>query len=316
MRALLLASIVVLSLATPSRAGNNDVGVVVVGEATMQPQLAAQLEGWLRQHGHQLVPAPLPPDAINTLQDCFVLEDEVCARKVVENRSKTQSVVYAKVDVKADTTDKTVTLTAYWFDKGRDAIAERRYCERCTEVTLRSTADELMAALTAGTAKNAGKVKITSTPSGARVHIDGTPIGVTPLEYNLKSGAHKVTLTAEGHKDDARDIDIRRGETTQVDVLMQSYASTNFFPFIMLGGGGVLLATGLVLFAMDEDEPPPTDTRKEFYRDTGTLGVGLAVSGLVVAGVGGYLLFRTKRSSAPVASVTSDSGYVGWAGTF
>jgi hypothetical protein len=316
MRALLFASFVLVLLASHARAGNNDVGVVVVGEATMQPQLAAQLEGWLRQHGHQLVPAPLPPDAINTLQDCFVIEDEVCARKVVEKRSKTQHVVFAKVDVKADSTDKTVTLTAYWFDKGRDAIAERRYCERCTDITLRSTADELMAALTINNAKDAGKVKITSTPAGARVLIDGDPIGVTPLEYDLKSGAHKITLSATGHRDDAREIDIRRGETTQVDVLMKGYASTNFFPLVLLGGGGVMLATGLVLFAMDEDEPEPVGPQKEFYRNTGPLGVGLALSGLVVGGIGGYLLFRTKRSSAPVASITPDSGFVGWAGTF
>ncbi|MDQ3340623.1 MAG: PEGA domain-containing protein [Myxococcota bacterium] len=319
MRALFFASLVLVShvsLTSAARAGNNDVGVVVVGEATMQPQLAAQLEGWLRQHGHQLVSAPLPPDAINTLQDCFVIEDEVCARKVVEKRSKTQAVVFAKVDLKVDASDKTVTLTAYWFDKGRDPIAERRYCERCTDVTLRSTADELMGALTVGNSKDAGKVKITSTPPGARVVIDGNAIGVTPLEYDLKSGAHKVTLSAEGHGDDARDFDVRRGETTQVDVLMKSHASTNFFPFILLGGGGVMLATGLVLFAMDEDEPEPVGTQKEFYRNTGPLGVGLALSGLVVGGIGGYLLFRTKRSSAPVASVTPDSGFVGWAGTF
>ena len=71
MRAAFLASLALVLLFTaPARAGrsgSNDVGVVVVGEATMQPQLAAQLESWLRQHGHSLVPAPLPPDAINTM---------------------------------------------------------------------------------------------------------------------------------------------------------------------------------------------------------------------------------------------------------
>ena len=108
----------------------------------------------------------------------------------------------------------------------------------------------------------------------------------------------------------------KRGETTEVDVLMQSAVSTNFFPLVLLGSGGALLATGLVLFAMDEDEPAPVGTQKEFYRNTGPLGVGLAVSGLVVGGVGGYLLFRSKRASAPVAQVTSGSAYVGWAGTF
>jgi hypothetical protein len=311
MRALFFSLLALIVLRLPAHAGNNDVGVVA-----MQPQLAAQLEGWLRQHGHQLVPAPLPPDAINTLLDCFVIEDEGCARKVVEKRSKTQSVVFAKIDLKADAADKTVTLTAYWFDKGRDAIAERRYCERCTDITLRSTADELMAALTIGNAKDAGKVKITSSPAGARVVIDGAPIGVTPLEYDLATGAHKVTISADSHRDDSREIDVRRGETTQVDVMLKSYVSTNFFPFILLGGGGVMLATGLVLFAMDEDQPAPTGQQKEFYRNTGPLGVGLALSGLAVGGVGAYLLFRSKKSSAPVASVSSDGGYVGWAGTF
>lgn len=314
MRAITL--LVICLLGSPAYAGNGDVGVVVVGEATLQPQLAAQLETWLRGHGHQLVPNPLPPDAINTLSDCFVIEDEPCATKVVEKRAKASSVVYAKVDLKPDTPDRTVTLTAYWFDKGREPIAERRFCERCTDVTFRSTADELMTAISATLAKEGGKVKVASTPAGARVFIDGSPIGVTPLEYDLRPGRHEVRLSSTGYKDASREVDVRRGETTQVDLLLPSYASRNFFPAILLASGGAMLATGLVLFAIDEDEPDPVGQQKEFYRDTGPLGVGLAVSGLVVGGIGGYLLFRSKRESAPVASITSESAYVGWAGTF
>ncbi len=312
-----LALLVLLWMTSPAWAGG-DVGVVVVGEATMQPQMAAQLEQWLRQHGHQLAPAPMPPDAINTLIDCFVIEDESCARKVVEKRSKTQAVVFARVDLKVsdDKPERTVTLTAYWFEKNRDAIAERRYCERCTDVTLRSTADELMAALTVNLSKDAGTLKLTSTPSGARVLVDGTPVGVTPLEYDVKTGKHEVTVQHEGSRDDTRDIDVHRGETTQVDVFLKSYASTNFFPVVLLGAGGALLATGLVLFAMDEDVPKPVGEQKEFYRDTGPLGVGLAISGLVVGGVGGYLLFKTKRSSTPVAAITPGGATLGWAGRF
>src|SRR5688500_838697 len=116
-----LALWVVLLFASPAYA-SGDVGVVVVGEVTMQPALAAHLDAWLRQHGHQLSPAPLPPDAINTLTDCFVMEDEACARKVVEKRARTQAVLFARVDLKIEDgqADRTVTLTAYWFDKGRD----------------------------------------------------------------------------------------------------------------------------------------------------------------------------------------------------
>ena len=309
-----LALWIVMLFASPALAG--DVGVVVVGEVTMQPALAAHLEAWLRHHGHDLAPAPLPPDAINNLTDCFVMEDEGCARRVVETRSKTQSVVFARIDLKANDDSRTATLTAYWFDKGRDAIAERRFCERCTDVTLRSTADELMAALTVSMAKDGGKLKLSSTPGGARVLVNGNAIGVTPLEFDLKTGPHKVTVQAPDHRAEVRDVTIRRGETTEVDVMLQSEVSRNFFPIIFLGAGGTLLATGLVLFAIDEDVPAPMGAQKEFYRNTGPLGVGLAVTGLVVGGIGGYLLFRGKRSSTPVASITSDSSYIGWAGEF
>jgi hypothetical protein len=298
-------------IAAPAAAGTNDIGVVVVGEVTMQPQLAAQLELWLRQHGHNVVPAPLPPDSINTLMDCFVIEDETCARKVVENKAKTQSVVFAKVDLKPDADDKTVTLTAYWFSKGRDAIAERRFCERCTDTTLRSTADELMDALTIGTAKDAGKVKITSSPMGKKVMIDGTAIGVTPLEYDLKPGKHEVRVAAE-----IRDVEIARGETTQVDVAVSSGSSNKLLPIALLGAGGALLVTGIVLFTMDEDVPRPMPNPEKRYRDTAPLGIGLALSGIAVGSIGGYLMFKSKRTSAPVASVTRDGSYIGWAGRF
>jgi hypothetical protein len=78
-----------------------------------------------------------------------------------------------------------------------------------------------------------------------------------------------------------------------------------------------MLATGLVLFAIDEDVPSrDTVPQQQFYRNTGPLGVGLAITGLVVGGVGAYLMFRSNRTSAPVASLTSESAHVGWAGRF
>ena len=90
--------------------------------------LAGQLDTWLRQHGYNLVSAPLPPDAINTLIDCFVIEDEGCARKVVEKRAKSKSVVFARVEVQQTAqSERTVTLTylrgdrpgVYSFTDGR-----------------------------------------------------------------------------------------------------------------------------------------------------------------------------------------------------
>jgi PEGA domain len=308
-----LPLLAVLCLSTPALA-DDDIGVVVVGEPTMQPQLAAQLEGWLSGHGHQLSPAPLPPEAINTLIDCFVIEDEGCARKVVEKHARSKAVVFARVDLAAgENPERTVTLTAYWFDKGKDALAERRFCERCTEVTLRSTADELMAALTANRVRDAGKLALRSSPPGARVVVDGTPIGVTPLEYDLGPGSHKVTLHGPGDRRVSREVTIRRGETTQLDIRLDAPSA---LPAILLGVGGALVVGGVVMFALDEDLPGRGQDQPERYRDTAPLGVGAALTGVVVGGLGGYLLLASKRSSTPVATVTSGAGYFGWAGRF
>jgi hypothetical protein len=142
------ALIVLLFMAATARA---DVGVVVTGEATMQPQLAAQLESWLKNRGHQLAPSALDPDAINTLIDCFVIEDLGCARGVVEKRAKSQAIVFARVEVTPNEKDGTrdIALVGYWLQKGHDAIAERRVCSHCTEQSLTTTSEDLMAALAA-----------------------------------------------------------------------------------------------------------------------------------------------------------------------
>ena len=142
---------VLLALALVLAAANaraDQIGVVVTGEATLQPQLNASIESWLREHGHGVVGSPLDADAINSLIDCFVLEDLGCARAVVERRAKAETIVYARVEVSpSDQGMGDVTLVAYWLQKGHDAVGERRTCKECTEKKLAQTSDDLMTAL-------------------------------------------------------------------------------------------------------------------------------------------------------------------------
>jgi hypothetical protein len=316
MRAIL--TVICLLVATPALAGG-DVGIVVIGEATMQPQLASQLEGWLKQHGHQVVVAPLPPDAINTLIDCFVIEDEGCAKTVVAKRAKTQAVVFAKVELAAGATaERTVTLTAYWFDKGGDAVAERRYCERCTDQTLRSTADELISALVGAGQKDIGHLKVSSTPAGARVVIDGKPVGITPLDVGLSTGNHKVVVNHPEHVEETRGVTISRGDLANLEVTLRpTPRPSKILPIGLIGLGAAAIVTGGVLIAIDED-PEDAGMETEFVYNTAGAGVGVMIGGLVVGGLGGYLLFRAgaQRESTPIAAITSDTAYIGWAGRF
>ncbi|HET9622648.1 MAG TPA: PEGA domain-containing protein [Kofleriaceae bacterium] len=312
-----------LLASSPARAGS-DVGVIVTGEGTLQPQLAAQIESWLSQHGHTLVPSPLPPDAIATLTDCFVLDNQACARDLVDKRSKSSSMVFAKIDIKANpTSGRDITLTVYWFDKGHAAVAERKTCERCVDQTLRTTADEIMKKLVGG--GDVGHVKLSSNPPGARIVIDGQAIGVTPLDWDLPPGPHKIQMDKAGLKTVSRDITVASNKSDAVGMVLlpagapgsdpASDQPSRLLPITALAAGGALILTGAILIAVDQDPDPKGDRT---YRDSAPAGAALLAGGVVVGAIGTYLMwFRSpKASSTPVAAVTGDSAYVGWAGRF
>jgi len=142
-------SILVLAgLLTAGSARADSVGIVVTGEATLQPLLTSQLHRWLHDRGHTVVPGALEPEAINTLVDCFVLEDLACARDVVGARSKSRSLVYARVEqTPNEDGTRDVSVTGHYFEKDHDARFERRVCSACTDEKLVGTVDELMHAL-------------------------------------------------------------------------------------------------------------------------------------------------------------------------
>ena len=316
MRAALVLSI--LCASAIARAGG-DIGVVVTGEGTMQPQLAAQIEGWLSAHGHTLVASPLPPEAITALVDCFVLEDQRCARGVVEKRAKAKTVVYARVESKQTGAGRDVTLTAYWFDKGHAAVAERRTCEKCTDETLRTTADEMMRKLAGSGAGELGHVSIHSMPVGARISIDGTAIGVTPLDWDVAIGKHTILLDKEGRRPESREVVVASGKSERVEVELEQLnhhegGESKLLPIGVMAFGGALIATGVVLIAIHQDPGPD---QPYMIHNTKTAGIGFAIGGAAVVGAGVYLYwFRHESSSAPVAAYTGDSGYIGWAGRF
>jgi hypothetical protein len=322
-----LASAVVFAFAllaftAPARAGS-DVGVIVTGEGAMQPQLAAQIESWLSQHGHTLVPSPLPPDAISTLTDCFVLDNQACARELIEKRAKSTTMVFARIDIKANATSgRDIKLTVYWFDKGHDPVGETKTCERCVDQSLRTTADEIMKKLVGG--GDVGHVKLSSNPPGARITIDGQAIGVTPLDWDLPPGRHTIQMDKAGLKTVSREIVVASNKSDAVGMVLlpgtgasgdgpDDVAPSKLIPIAVMSAGAAAIITGVVLIAINQD--PGKDSPPRIFQ-TKNAGIGFTIGGAVVAGVGGYLLYRSSSQSTPVAAITGDSAYIGWAGKF
>jgi len=89
----------------------------------------------------------------------------------------------------------------------------------------------------------------------------------------------------------------------------------DYVPYAVIGVGGAVLVTGLVLIALDQS-PDPHGAQAMTLRDTETAGIVLSLVGVAAAGAGGYLWWRDHHGGAPVAAVTHDAALVGWSGRF
>jgi hypothetical protein len=306
----------VLAVTTPARA-EHSVGVVVTGESWMQSQLVAQIASWLSQHGHTPVASALPPETQAALNDCLVMNDHNCARSLVEKAVRASSVLYARIDSHSNGSDTPdLTLTAYFFDPGHAAIGEKITCQRCTDQSLRSTADEILQKLVGG--GEPGHVTLKSAPPGARITIDGTAIGITPLDWDLPPGKHTIQMDLPGRKSGLRDHVVVAAKTDLIVMTLPPDDPTDqrsrTIPLAMVIGGGAAVVTGVGLIVFS----PGPDPKQRYYTSTRPPGIAVAAGGAALAGLGAYLLwFRSPQTaSTPVASFTGDTAYVGWHGRF
>ncbi|MEO9157558.1 MAG: PEGA domain-containing protein, partial [Kofleriaceae bacterium] len=195
MRAALMSTAVLALCASPVHADDDVIGVVVIGDSALQPRVTAYLEHWLESRHHAVLVTPLSNDAVNTITNCLVLDDQKCARGVVDARSKSEAVLFARAEIGKD---KSIVINAYWFAKGHEAIGERRVCEHCTGDSWHIAADQMMDALTAQSFGK-GHLHVESDPSGMIVLFDNVEIGLTPLDRDVVTGHHRVDLTHDGH---------------------------------------------------------------------------------------------------------------------
>lgn len=125
-----LALVAAVSVARAEGDTSDDrVGLVVRGTAGLRGRLEDHLAKQLRREGFSAADARMSRDALETLGNCFIIEDLECARGVVDARAKTPRLLYARVE----DTGGSVTIDLTWFTAGSAPLAEHVTCDSCAD---------------------------------------------------------------------------------------------------------------------------------------------------------------------------------------
>ena len=108
---------------------------------------------------------------------------------------------------------------------GDDANALRWYRDYLRRAPTAENAADVKALVSALAARLAQKgvqqLTVLSTPVGATVTIDGTPVGVTPWTGELTPSKHNVLLTYRGYTDERRMVALSASEPRDIDLQME-----------------------------------------------------------------------------------------------
>lgn len=316
-----IALAILLGSMTSAHAGN-DVGVVVSGDSASQ--ISTLVKDWLGGHGRVVVADAVPSPASTALADCVARANFDCARQVVDAKAKASAIVYVQAEVKRGT--QALTMIVYWFEKGQPAGTSRRTCDGCSGAALTAAIDALMTELMRETPSATGHVKLRSSPSGAKITIDGQSVGVTPLDWDLAPGSHAVGMRRNNEEPRKRAIVVRAEATELVEMSLGELPPSpareehddsfvdRTLPLAAMATGAAAVIAGAVMIAIDQNTDPRAPTS---VHNSAPAGAAISIGGAVLAGVGAYLWFRRPApTSSPMAAVSGDGAYVGWLGRF
>jgi hypothetical protein len=251
---------------------------------------------------------------------------------------------------KAGTTDTVISERLVLSNIDSLFVAQRFCGDLCTEDRLAGLATELTRELIDRVVVGSGQtvLAIKSTPRGARAYVDSNLVGGTDTSISVVPGAHTIAVELEDYRTDTRHVQVEENTTQEVSFTLQPSGSggahappfpgndvaggdptgsarppditrrPRLVPGAIVGVGLAAFATGVVLFALDEDAvTKPDEEASSRYRDAATRGALLGVSGLAIAGVGGYLWWKYGQAgSAPAVAPVNGGAVIGLSRSF
>jgi hypothetical protein len=217
-------------------------------------------------------------------------------------------------------------------DSLRVATTQDR-CDGCQLAELSRFAERLMKSLLdkAATVGDSAQLTVRSTPKGAVVRIDGTPMGVTDMTFGVTPGSHLVTLHKAGYRVSSHRLRLAQRDRRELSsTLVPSRASDDDAPprayrwlkWTLAGTAVVALGVGVGLWAkgrVASSSGPGVEPEITNYRTPGI--VLTAIGGALAGGAVALFILDRRRSpradnTTPVAILTGDSALVGYQGIF
>lgn len=190
-----------------------------------------------------------------------------------------------------------------------------------------------------------GRYRMTLDPPSAHLTIDGEAASLEPDgTLWLDAGARTVVASAPGYETQTRHLDVVGGEEKSLQLALLTNPgsaaepdspsradarSSTLLPWLLVGGGGAVAVTGVVLFAIgrskaadvtDAEDGTSYASIRDAQDDAPVLsnaGIALAAAGLVGAGVGVALLIHASgEREPPAAAILIEPGRVRVQGAF
>jgi PEGA domain-containing protein len=305
-----------------------EVGWVVVGGGADEHDravVAAAVTAVTREVGWSPPRDPIAAQDSDRLLDCSdPVRPFACVPPAITGGGVRRIFVLAVEHKQADSGAPMVVLTARLLVASPPALVVRqRFCEHCADDRLAAASAELARQLLQDLAVRNGRtiLEVASAPPGARITLDGKPIGATNATFNTYPGAHVVVVEKAGYRPETRTVVAGEGKTAAVSVALspadpaapRARSSRRVISGALIGGGALAVVAGGVL--LDLGARGGTQDR---YRYPGATPAGAAIglAGAAAVATGLYLWWRTPASSAPAIAISSGGVVAGWAMAF
>jgi PEGA domain len=332
----LLLLLVLVAAHQVAQAGT--VSVVTGGDPALKDSVTKSAQDALTASGFDAVSGVADVSIAGRFTDCYLASDIPCGQAVFAKYGRTDAMLFVMVEVKPNPSDNTrdISLDGWFFEKGKEAKSVRRFCQRCRTQTMAAATSDLVNAIGATSAADSGRLRISSEPDGARIMVDGQPVGVTPMEYQVPSGNHQVTVDKAGFVTQSETVEVKRSDLASVRIVLVADGTatignrvkpdgavpggkkSNVVAYSLLIGGGVAIVAGVSMLLLDQSPTGPDGKQRETYFE-GTLPGSLLIgAGAVSAGIGTYLWLRSGRSAnaKPTVSLAPGSALVNWQSSF